>query len=199
MRTIFAGLQLLAASLVLVMPASAKPKQPVPGAGKPQAITIESWLRARTGSDLTHGRVDACVKVTIPGADIADTGGDPAWTPGASGTYRSTAGNLDAKCGTWTLAGDYRFDGQGHLKHPTAHHVLFARHVLTTTRGTINIQFTGKYTAAMAGAGHWTIKGGTGIYKGLRGTGTWTADGSKFPYFVHTETGRVHWTGNNQS
>ena len=48
---------------------------------------------------------------------------------------------------------------------------------------------------ASAQTGNWVISGGTGIYEGLQGTGKWVADGSHFPYFIHTETGTVHWTG----
>lgn len=166
------------------------------GAAQPQAIRIESWLQRvpDTTNPLVQGEVRACAKVWI-GSSAVVTGGGPTWTTPAS--YAGTADML-GKCTDWTPVGGYRFEGQGHLNNPTLDNVLFARHEIQLTGGSIFIQFVGKYSPTFAGSGNWVIKGGTGTFEGLRGTGTWEAQGAGDAtglYFMHTEVGTVHWTG----
>lgn len=177
--------------VALMLPLSA-------GATKPQTITIESWLMRQPDATnpLVQGQVDACAKVWI-GDEIADIGGDPLWTSGPDGSYTNTNADPSLKCGDWTPVGGYRFEGQGHLTNPLDH-ALFARHEITLDDGAIFIQFVGKYSPSFAGDGNWVITGGTGPYEGLQGTGNWTAQGhltNTGLYFMHTETGTVHWTG----
>lgn len=182
MRRIVVLLAVLLGALAVAIPASAQ---------APQSIRIESWLQALEGSDLTQGQVLACAKVS--GA-VNDTGGDPTWT---DATYASTA-DLPGKCADWTAVGGYRFEGRGHLQPQNLgrlDHILFARHTIVLSKGTIDIQFTGRYYPDLLGDGQWVINGGTGEYAGLQGTGTWHANGQTFPFFMHTEVGTVHWTG----
>lgn len=171
----------------------------VPAAAEqPQAITIQSWLVriADTANPYAQGTVNACFKIS--GAINVSAGG-PTWT---DGTYAS-ATDLADKCTNWTLAGDYRFEGQGHLQPQRMANglpfILFARHTLTVNESdSIFIQFVGKHTptaTGFPGEGNWVITGGTGAYAGVQGTGNWIADGANFPYFIHTETGSIHWTG----
>ena len=166
------------------------------GAQKPQTIRIESWLMRVDdgGNPLVAGDVVACAKVWIGDSAVA-TGGAPTWS---AASYGVTTGDLHGKCGAWTAVGGYRFEGNGHLGAANADqhdNVLFARHEIALAGGTIFIQFTGKYGPTFAGAGQWVIKGGTGAYAGLQGTGEWEAQGygtATGLYFVHTETGTVH-------
>ena len=125
---------------------------------------------------------------------VNDDGGAPTWT---DADY-TTATNLAGKCGGWTDVGGYRFEGKGHLQPHNfgeLDHILFARHEIHLSQGSIFIKFTGQYFPSFPGEGTWVITGGTGAYEGLQGTGTWEANGQDFPYFLHTETGTVHWTG----
>ena len=166
-------------------------------ASKSSPITIQSWLvRADdSGNPLVGGYVFATAKVWI-GNQMVGTSGGPTWT---DATYTSTSGDLYDKATHWIGAGPYRFEGNGHLVAGNAashDHILFARHIVTFTNGSIFIQFTGKYSPTFAGAGNWVITGGTDDYAGLQGTGKWEAQGygtSTGLFFIHTETGTVHW------
>lgn len=166
-------------------------------ASQSSPIRIESWLMRVTdgGNALVGGNVVAAAKVWIDGKMVG-TGGAPTWS---EATYASTSGDLYNKATDWTAVGGYRFEGDGHLVAGNAaghDHIVFARHEIELTNGSISIQFTGKYGPTFAGAGHWVITGGTGDYAGLQGTGAWEAQGygtSTGLYFMHTETGAVHW------
>lgn len=187
MKRFLALTSVLLASLLLPLGAAAQ---------KPESIRIESWLMrvADGGNALVGGDVVACAKVQIGDGPVV-TGGNPSWT---AGSYTSTAQDPSGKCGAWTPVGGYRFEGEGHLLAENAaqhDHVLFARHEIHLTAGSIFIQFTGKYSPTFAGAGNWVITGGTGAYAGLQGTGNWEAQGyitGTGLYFLHTETGTVH-------
>lgn len=160
-------------------------------------ITIQSWLMRVDdgGNPLIGGNVVAAAKVWIDG-QMVGTGGGPTWT---DANYADTSADLHNKATDWTAVGGYRFEGNGHLVASNADshdHVLFARHEIQLTDGSIFIQFTGKYGPTFAGTGNWVITGGTGEYVGLQGTGNWEAQGygtSSGLYFMHTETGTVHW------
>jgi hypothetical protein len=46
-------------------------------------------------------------------------------------------------------------------------------------------------------AATWVITGGTGVYAGLQGDGTWFADSSMVPWVYKSATGKVWWADNN--
>lgn len=187
---------------VLALPTASTASSPA--SGKSQPIRIESWLyRSWVANGATNplvsGTVGACAKVWIGDTTASvpdDQGGAPLWT--AAGYALPAFGD---KCGDWTAVGGYRFEGNGHLTNGQDN-ILFARHTITLAHGTLDIQFVGRYDPTFAGTGRWVISGGTGDYQGLQGTGTWSAQGYGAPitdgldlYFMHTEVGTVHATG----
>lgn len=189
MKRLFLLACVVAASALIPASAGASPKS--------SPITIQSWLMRVNdgGNPLVAGDVVAAAKVWIDG-QMVGTGGGPTWT---DTTYTDTSGDLFNKATHWTAVGGYRFEGDGHLvaSNAASHDlILFARHEIQLTNGSIFIQFTGKYSPTFAGAGNWVITDGSGDYAGLQGTGKWEAQGygtNTGLYFIHTETGTVHW------
>jgi hypothetical protein len=156
--------------------------------GKP--ITIESWLYAaspaKTGLSST---VKACVK--LKGA-IVDEGGDPTWT---DATYDQPVKDFATKCGTWVPAGGFIFvPPVAGSKDPTDT-TVYAVHTITVGRGQLTISFSGTYDLVktyQTTSCSWVITSGTGVFTGMMGEGTCTADASHFPYIRHTETGIIY-------
>ncbi len=194
--------------------ACSEPNAPIPApaprlgvaAGQRVPFRIESWLHRQIGGNpLVTGTVTSCAKVWI--GDRLLLSGQPSWTSTAE--YFANADHA-AKCadGSWAPVGGYRMEGQGHLKHADQDHILFARHTITLADGSFQIQFEGKYSPTFTvTACNWVINDGTGAYAGLQGNGGCEAQGYPVAaadwsdmstwdiYFVHTETGSVHWTG----
>ena len=114
-----------------------------------------------------------------------DQGGKPTW----SGSSYADASSLAGKCKDWTPVGGFNFvpPVKGNLS------TLYAVHTITGQKGQIYITFAGAYdlVSTYQGSGTWVITGGTGVYAGARGEGTWSADASHFPSIRHTETGTM--------
>lgn len=202
----------LAACSETTAPAPQVPPRFGVAAGQRVPFRIESWLhRAIGGNPLVTGSITSCAKVWI--GDQLLLSGQPSWTTEAEYLAHGDAAFSAAKCAgdSWGPVGGYRMEGQGHLQEGNLgrlDHILFARHKIALEDGSFDIQFEAKYSPIfVVTACNWVIRDGTGAYSGLQGNGGCEAQG--FPvaaadwndmstwdiYFVHTETGTVHWTG----
>jgi hypothetical protein len=152
-----------------------------------QPFTIESWLYAASPakSGLTS-TVKACLK--LKGA-IVDEGGDPTWT---DATYDQPVKDFSTKCDMWLPAGGFIFVPPVGKSTDTT---VYAVHTITVKQGTLSISFSGTYDLVktfQTTSCSWVITGGTGVFTGMMGEGTCTADASHFPYIRHTETGIIY-------
>jgi hypothetical protein len=152
--------------------------------GQSGPITIQSWLLASPSATGLSGTVTACFKLK---GTFSDQGGRPSWT---DTTYDAKPASLAGKCGDWTPVGGFNFvppAAGGDLS------TLYAVHTITGQKGQIFITFAGTYDLATTytGSGTWVVTGGTGAYQGIRGSGTWAVDATRFPYIRHTETGTL--------
>ncbi len=188
---------------------------PAPQLSKVEAqrvpFRIESWLHRQVGGNpLVTGDVTSCAKVWI--GDQLYLSGEPTWTDADYATPGSTPAEFAAKCAnaSWLPVGGYRMEGQGRFQGDNGtrlDNVLWARHTIPLPGGSFEIQFEGRYDPTFhCFCSAWVIKGGTGDFAGLQGNGDCEAQGRIVDfgtgdpstwdiYFVHTETGSVHWTG----
>ena len=152
-----------------------------------EPITIESWLYAASPAKSgLSSTVKACLK--LKGA-IVDEGGDPTWT---DDNYAQPVKDFSTKCGTWVPAGGFIFVPP---VAPSTDTTVYAVHTITVKRGQLTISFSGTYDLVktyQTTSCSWVITSGTGVFTGMMGEGTCTADASHFPYIRHTETGILY-------
>lgn len=182
-------------------------------AGQRVPLRIESWLHREIGGNpFVTGSITSCAKVWI--GDQLYLSGQPAWTDGSYATPGASAAEYAAKCAadSWGPVGGYEMRGQGRFQGDhlgQLDNMLWARHNIAFENGSFDIQFEARYD----GSFHtpppctWVITGGTGDFAGLQGNGDCEAQGfiaaasdwanwsTWDVYFVHTEWGTVHWTG----
>lgn len=188
-------------------------------AGQRVPLRIESWLHRQIGGNpLVTGTITSCAKVWI-GDDLV-LSGVPTWNDvnyallPANPAAGAAAAAAKCETGTWGDVGGYQMAGLGRFQDDNLvrlDNILWARHNIKFANGSIDIQFEGKYNPSfLLTACNWVIKGGTGDFAGLQGNGDCSAQGFALAatdwadpstwdiYFVHTETGTVHWTGNGK-
>jgi hypothetical protein len=174
------ALGVLAVALLIVGPATSLASNP----HRAGQITIQSWLLANPSTTGLAGTVTACFK--LDGA-FSDQGGGPTWSDATYGDKTAPA----HKCADWTPVGGFNFVPPASAGGEDF--TLYAVHTITGQKGQIFITFAGSYNLVSTnlGTGTWVITGGTGVYEGVQGQGTWSADATTFPYIRHTEIGTM--------